>query len=96
MEKTFQLKIVNDYSGECHTIQKGDKFNYEKHWWIAEEVDRNPEAGYVTVRCTETDGEVVWPTASEKVVKGTKKSSQKAKKTSKSVQEGSKKAQKSR
>lgn len=85
MDKVFQLKMA-DINGEgCHTIRQGEKFNYQKQWWIAERIEEEPEAGYISVFCSATDGEVVWPTTPEKVVKGAKKSSKKTSGTKKVV-----------
>ena len=92
MDKVFQLKVVDINDEGCHVIKQGEKFNYEKQWWIADEIEEEPETGYISVFCSKTDGEVVWPTASEKVVKGSKKSSKDAKKVQKVV----KKTQKSK
>lgn len=85
MKKVFQLKITDIESDNCHKIRQGERFNYEKQWWIVDEIEEEPETGYISVFCSKTDGEVVWQIASEKVVKSTKKSSKKTSKTKKVV-----------
>lgn len=83
MDQIFRLKIVNVPEEECKSLKEGDKFPYLKKWWIAEKMEIEPDGEYVTVYCTETDGENIWAEPEKKVTKSVKKSTKKTTKGAK-------------